>query len=196
MAITIRPSGDVVAHDVPYDDFLIRFEGQRVEWINGEVIAMSPVSSSHSNLSAFLITVLKLLVPPDGQVHHAPMVMRVHLELPARAPDIAVILPENISIVRDYDITGPTDRVIEIVSTESHRRDRIEKFSEYEQGGVKEYWILDPVRQEALFYHLDANGLHVPAPSKELYQSRVLPKLRIDPAIFWREPLLIEGMDS
>jgi hypothetical protein len=46
------------------------------------------------------------------------------------------------------------------VPPESRSRDRGEKYYEYEEGGVREYWLIDPVRRKAEFYQLGADGYY------------------------------------
>ena len=55
--------------------------------------------------------------------------------------------------------------MIEVVSKDSVRRDRQEKFLEYEAAGIPEYWIIDPRPgfQRADFYEL-AEGAYRPLP--------------------------------
>ncbi|MDW8321108.1 MAG: Uma2 family endonuclease, partial [Armatimonadota bacterium] len=55
-------------------------------------------------------------------------------------------------------LDGPADLVVEIVSPDSEERDRATKFAEYERGGVREYWLVDPQKQEAEFYVLGEEG--------------------------------------
>ena len=38
---------------------------------------------------------------------------------------------------------GAPDLIIEVISDDSVGRDRAEKFEEYEEAGVREYWIID-----------------------------------------------------
>lgn len=61
-----------------------------------------------------------------------------------REPDVQVILDNYPGEFTEIGMIGPADICIEIVSPESVTRDRGEKFSEYEQAGVTEYWIIDP----------------------------------------------------
>jgi Uma2 family endonuclease len=190
---SITASGDVIATDVSFEDFLTQFDGQSVEWINGVVIRMSPVSQRHNELTVFLITLFDFFLPltGGGRIFHEPMVMRPNPDLPGRTPDVMIVLPGNFGIIQENQLDGPADLVIEVVSPESHRRDRFEKFAEYEQGGVREYWILDPVRRESLFYIRNDQGIFEPREPDEqqIYHSLVLPKLRLDATIFWRNPL-------
>lgn len=82
--------------------------------------------------------------------------------------------------------------MIEIVSKESSVRDRGEKFDEYEIGGVREYWLIDPLRREARFYHLDESGSYRPIELQSgMFHSTILPRFRLDVNLLW-ETLLPE----
>ena len=189
----IASSGKIIAADIPFETFLTQFDGQSVEWINGAVLKMPPVSQQHNRLTGLLIAFFDFYLPmtDGGQTFHRPMVMRSRSDLPGRSPDIAIVLPNNFDIMQNNQLAGVADLVIEIVSPESHRRDRVEKFAEYEQGGVPEYWILDPIRQESLFYTRNADRLYEPVVLDEqgVFHSRVLARLRLAADIFWKEPL-------
>jgi len=81
--------------------------------------------------------------------------------------------------------------VIEIISTESRSRDRGDKFYEYEQGGVREYWLLDPLRKQAEFYHLGEDGIfRLVSPDHDgKYHSRMIRGLWIKVDWLWQSPL-------
>jgi Uma2 family endonuclease len=80
---------------------------------------------------------------------------------------------------------------VEIISPDSRARDRGAKFYEYEQGGVREYWLLDPLRRQAEFYRLGLDGIYRPAPVAEdgIYRSAVLEGLWLRVEWLWQEPL-------
>ncbi len=189
----VYPSGEIIATNVSYESFLKDFDGQSVEWVNGVVIKMSPVSIRHDGLTAFLrlLFATYLELTNGGRVFQDPMVMRARPDLPGRSPDIQVVLPTNFGIIRENESAGPADLVVEIVSPESHRRDRVEKFAEYEQGGVKEYWVTDPIRQETLFYVLGEDGLYQPrnVDNNGIYRSVVLSRLTLNVAVLWQSEL-------
>jgi Uma2 family endonuclease len=88
-------------------------------------------------------------------------------------------------------LEGPEDLVVEIISPESAGRDRGDKFYEYREAGIPEYWLIDPTLQQAEFYHLDAQGRYqlVPPDGEGIYHSRALPGfwLRVD--WLWQEPM-------
>jgi Uma2 family endonuclease len=120
------------------------------------------------------------------RVLQTPMVMKPAPDFPAREPDLQVILPDNFDIIEENQVAGAANLVVEIVSPESQRRDRVEKFGEYERAGVREYWIIDPTRKEALFYTLQSNREYAlwQPDEDDLYQSQVLPQLQIKATIF------------
>jgi Uma2 family endonuclease len=178
-----------------YEAFLAtNFENPHVEWVNGVVVEMSPVGKQHNALTRFLIQLFEdflMLAGIKGEVFHDPMVMKLSPDLPGRAPDIQVVLEENLRIIRENEIAGAADLVVEVVSPGSQRQDRIEKYREYEKGGVREYWILDPTREESLFYQLNEQGVYdlVDTTVTGIYQSRTLPGMKLNVKLFWQEQL-------
>jgi Uma2 family endonuclease len=74
---------------------------------------------------------------------------------------------------------------------ESRERDRGAKFYEYEQGGVPEYWLLDPAREQAEFYQRGENGRYalIPPDTTGRYYSAVLPGLWLQVDWLWCRPL-------
>jgi Uma2 family endonuclease len=88
-------------------------------------------------------------------------------------------------------LDGPADLVVEVISDDSVARDRDEKFFEYQQAGVHEYWIIDPRpgRMRADFYVLDAQGRYqaVPLGADNIYHSTVLPNFWLNTDWLWQE---------
>lgn len=112
-------------------------------------------------------------------------------DLPGREPDLLYAAKEHLSRLRSVYLEGPADLVVEIVSPDSRRRDRIEKLAEYERAGVPKYWIVDPERREAEFHQLDSGGAYrrVPPDAEGVYRSRVLEGLWLRAAWLWQDPL-------
>jgi len=99
-----------------------------------------------------------------------------------RRPDLGVVLNSNsVPILPDdSSYKGTYDICIEAISESSVKdieRDTIDKKSEYAEGGVKEYYILDGYDRYLEFYRLDAGGVYIPIePTAEgIIQSEVLP---------------------
>jgi Uma2 family endonuclease len=81
--------------------------------------------------------------------------------------------------------------VVEIISPGSRGTDRGDKFFEYEAGGVREYWLIDPDRKQAEFYRLGDDKLYhlTPADADGRYHAREIPGLWIRVEWFWQSPL-------
>ncbi|MCI0486758.1 MAG: Uma2 family endonuclease [Blastocatellia bacterium] len=177
-----------------YEEFLDWIDDKtHAEWVDGEVVFMSPISKEHQDIGRFLLTAITLFVEvrQSGTIFYDPFQMKTGPDLPGRAPDILFLAKENLSRLKRTHLDGPADLVIEIISPESRTRDREEKFYEYQQGGVREYWLIDPLRKQAEFYHLGEDGIYRLAPLDEdnTYHSRVLEGLWLKVEWLWQEPL-------
>ena len=176
-----------------YEEFLAwAGEDTWAEWINGEVIVLSPASDPHQNLCGFLAAVLRLFVEANqmGVVRFAPFQMKTGPNLPGREPDLLFIAQEHLDRLKGTYLEGPADLVVEIVSPDSGARDRGEKFYEYERGGVPEYWLLDYSRRQAEFYQLGQDGVYrlVPVGEDGIYRSAVLKGLWLKVDWLWELP--------
>lgn len=177
-----------------YEEFLAwADEDTRAEWVDGEVVFMGQVSRLHQEVGAFLFPLIKLFVEAYqlGIVFYESFQMKTGAKMPGRLPDILFVAKENLSRVKDNHLEGPADLAVEIISPESRSRDRGEKFYEYEQGGVREYWMLDPLRKQAEFYHLGDDGIYqlVPPDGEGKYYSLVLKGLWLKVDWLWQSPL-------
>ena len=182
-----------LAGPITYEQFL-EWDGpnRHVEWVNGEVIPMAPVSNEHNELTVFLTRVLGQFAELTelGKVKTEPFQMKAGPDLPGRAPDVMFIAKKNFPRLKRLYLDGPADIVIEIVSPGTRGIDRGEKYVEYEQGGVPEYWLFDSERQKHEFYQLDRDGFYQLAtiPSDGVYHSPTVEGLWIKPAWLWQEP--------
>ena len=175
-----------------YEEFLAwADEDTLAEWVDGEVIMTSPASLRHQSIGRFLSQVLGIYVEQHdlGEVILPPFQMK--LAKSGREPDLLFVAREHLQRLGDTYLSGPADLAVEIISPESVGRDRGDKFYEYEQAGIPEYWLLDPQARRAEFYQLDPAGVYrLIAPDQEgIYRSAVLPGfwLRVD--WLWQQPL-------
>ncbi len=122
--------------------------------------------------------------------------MKITPNSPAREPDLHIVLNERAGIIQETMTAGAADVVIEIVSPESEDRDMIDKYYEYQSGGVREYWMINPVRKQADFYILGDEGLYQRIELREgIFQSRMLPQFILDTTVLWK-PDLLEDDDA
>jgi Uma2 family endonuclease len=177
-----------------YEEFLDWCdEDTLAEWVDGEVIVTSPASLPHQLLVRFLLRLLSDIADHDhlGLVIPAPFQMRLGVGRPGREPDVLFIAREHLDRLRRTYLDGPADLVVEITSPESFGRDRGDKFAEYEQAGIPEYWLLDPDRQQPEFYQLDGSGRYRPVlpDAGGVYHSRMIPRLGLRVDWLWQDPL-------
>ena len=177
-----------------YDEFLAWCdEDTWAEWVDGEVIMVSPASARHQMIADFLIRAMGIYAEERGlgQVVSAPFQMKLGPELSGREPDVLFVAREHQSRLKATHLEGAADLVIEIVSPESVLRDRGEKFAEYALGGVREYWLIDPQQRQADFYLLDARGRYrlTEPDAAGVYRSQALAGFWLKVEWLWQEPL-------
>jgi Uma2 family endonuclease len=141
----------------------------------------------------FLVQTLGVYVQAKGLglLLSAPFQMKTGPDLPGREPDLLFVARENLGRLKDRYLEGPADLVVEVVSPESRLRDRGEKFAEYEAGGVREYWLVDPEARQADFYVLGPDNRYDRrrADAAGIYRSQVVEGLWVRPEWLWQDPL-------
>lgn len=175
---------------ISFEDFLVQYEGIAAEWVDGEVELVS-VSNLHAELNALLVELVGPFVRRRGlgTLRFDPFVMKTGPDLPGRAPDLLFISTARLSGLRRMHFEGPGDLVVEIVSKDSRERDRERKFREYERGGVREYWILDPELRTADFYRLERGKFRRVEPTPDgIYAAREIPGFWIPVEWLWDIP--------
>lgn len=167
-------------------------EDTHAEWVDGEVIVFMPTKKPHQTILGFLLVLLKSYNEwrKLGEVIAAPFEMRARPDGSAREPDILFVANEHLDRLTDDRLSGPADLVIELISDDSVRRDRVDKFREYREAGVPEYWIIDPRpgKQRADFYALESDGEYglLGTEDDSRVESRVLPGFWLNPAWLWQ----------
>ena len=188
------PNGAPPLPRMTFEEFLEWYdEEKRAEWVDGEVILMSPNSLAHQDVAGFLAALLRLFAEANnrGLVLTPPFLMKLAVIPSGREPDVLFIARERLGDLKKVYLDGPADLAIEIMSPESRTRDRRDKYREYEQAGVREYWLLDPIRKQAEFYQLNGDGVYTLAPISDggIFRSVVLDGLWLNVDWLWQEPL-------
>jgi Uma2 family endonuclease len=185
--------GTVIAENVSFEDYMLRYAENFCEWVDGTVIKMSPIHIVHDRLTDYLRTLLKayFALRPIGTLGGAPFVMKLEAARSGREPDLQVILKASEDKLQDTMVRGPADICIEVVSPESSARDYGKKFEEYEKAGVPEYWIFDPLRESTTFYRLNDKKVYMPQPldSDGNYTTPLLPGFKLKVALLWEDEL-------
>lgn len=187
--------GPVQRPKLTYEEFLAwADEDTLAEWVDGDVLMTSPASFEHQQIVNLLVSTMRPFVETHqlGIVLGAPFQMKVGER--GREPDVLFLGNEHRDRLKPTYLDGPADVVIEVVSPESVSRDRGDKFVEYEQAGVQEYWLIDPRRKIAEFYRLDEQGRYQTVQSGETgeFPSAVVLGFRVRIEWFWRPPMVLD----
>lgn len=180
-----------------YEEYLsLPSDSQKIEWNNGEAIIYMPASDRHQDMIGFLYSLLRTFVELFGLgfVRQAPFEVKLWPDGPSREPDLFFLSYNNPAQVTPTLITGAPDLVIELISRGSVTIDRVDKFREYEQAGVKEYWLIEarPRRHNAEFFVLDPEIGYVPVEPDEnnRYRCTVLPHFWLNTDWLLQQPFV------
>jgi Uma2 family endonuclease len=188
-----RPPDRYLPPLVSWEDFLTGIgEERRAEWVDGEIIDMPPANLGHQDILGFLHLWIGYFVGRFrlGRVYLPPALMHLPSRPSGREPDLMFVANEHLDRLTRQYVEGPADLVVEIVSPDSIVRDRRDKLDEYQEAGVPEYWVIDELRQAALFYVLSDDGRYqlVPIDDDGIYTSTMLPRLRLRVSWLWQTP--------
>ena len=157
-----------------YADYLTWQFQERVELIKGRIFKMSPAPNrKHQYISSYLHGELYIhLKGKSCQVYSAPFDVRLPLP-PSKSkkgktdtvvqPDITVICDE--SKLDTQGCKGTPDLVVEILSPGNTKREMKSKLELYQNAGVPEYWVVDPIREHVIVYTLNEKAKYISNPA-------------------------------
>ncbi len=183
-----------------YEEFLdwAGEDNVRAEWVpiqgseKGKVIVQMPPTDIHQAILGFLSNLLNLFVRflDLGQVRIAPFEVRLNPDGSSRKPDILFVATEHLGRLTPNRLEAAPDLIIEIISPDSVKRDRSDKYHEYRNAGVREYWIIDPREghERADFFYMDEHGdYHLFATEEDArVDSHVLSGFWLRPEWLWQ----------
>jgi Uma2 family endonuclease len=138
-----------------YADF-VRFpdDGRRHELIDGEHYVTASPNLRHQFVLQRLNVALANHLKASRAGHVFFKVDCVFSFFDVVEPDLVVVLKDRNEILTKRNIKGAPSIVVEVLSPSTSKRDRIIKRDLYERQGVKEYWILDSVRNTITIHRL------------------------------------------
>ena len=132
-------------------------DGQRAELIDGRMYMMAPPNTRHQSLvSEFTITIGSYIRSKGGNCKVFPAPFAVYLNKDDQnyvEPDISVICDK--SKLNDKGCSGAPDWIIEIISPSTSRIDYGVKLFKYRTAGVREYWIVNPMKKTVTVYDFE-----------------------------------------
>lgn len=136
------------------DDIYALPEGERAELVDGRIYYMASPTRNHQLIAVELITVINSYIKANGgscEPYIAPFAVFLNKnKLNYFEPDISVICDKY--KLTDKGCNGAPDWIIEIVSPSSIRMDYSVKLFKYRTAGVREYWIINPMKKVVQTY--------------------------------------------
>ena len=127
----------------------------KAEFINGEVILHSPVKKRHFSVTDLLSSLLSFYVRVKKLGRVATEKALIALTRNDYEPDLVFFSKEKYDTFTEDQMLFPApDFVVEILSKSTASKDRGIKKRDYAAHGVREYWIIDPIRQSIEQYIL------------------------------------------
>ena len=140
------------------DYFALPDTNRYVELSEGRLIMPPHPTYSHQEVLKRLFLRLHTFVEENGlgTVEIAPLPVRLWPGK-IREPDILFVANEHQDRIGEK-VFGVPDLVVEVISPATHEVDRGEKFFEYAQAGVREYWLVDPKKHTVEVYVLQGRA--------------------------------------
>ncbi|MCY4571233.1 MAG: Uma2 family endonuclease [Gemmatimonadetes bacterium] len=123
-------------------------DGNRYESIGGRLYMTPAPATRHQRISKRLQQALMGILEHagHGEMFYAPCLVEFPETGDRVQPDLLFVSNERQGIIREKQMLGAPDFVVEILSPSTAHRDRGIKLDLYARCGVRQYWIVDPDR--------------------------------------------------
>ena len=129
----------------------------RLELIDGVIYYMSSPTSAHQLIGGYIHSrMLQHVLNNGGEC--LPMIAPMDVQLDC---DEKTMVEPDVLIVCDRDkiinrcVYGAPDFIIEILSKSTKKKDSVIKLNKYLSAGVREYWMIDPMKKKVIVYDFD-----------------------------------------
>lgn len=140
--------------NLSYEEYLKLDDDIRVEVLDGQIYDMTPSPTpKHQQVVGDLFTELSLYLRGKScKVYISPIDVCLSGEdndlkqvKEWVLPDIVIVCDKN--KIGDKRIVGAPDLIVEVLSLATAKKDKLIKYNKYQNAGVKEYWIIDPIHE-------------------------------------------------
>ena len=145
-----------------YADYLQwKFE-ERLELFRGKVFKLSAPNTKHQDISRnILVPIALFLKKKPCKVFAAPFDVRLPVKNKKKDDEITTVVQPDICVICDETkidsrgCCGAPDLMVEILSPGNSKKEIRLKYELYEEAGVKEYWIVNPVEENIVVFILN-----------------------------------------
>ena len=153
-AAAVAGPGDPKQGHYTLDDYYALPEERRVELIDGVIYDMASPTGFHQIIAGHLYSILLTAIQAKkGSCMPFMSPIDVRLDLDDRTmvqPDVIILCDKSKYTPRR--IEGAPDFIAEVLSPSSKTRDLFIKLNKYRYAGVREYWVIDPVKKSVMTY--------------------------------------------
>ena len=131
----------------------------RVELIDGVLYTMNAPTSAHQMIGGLIYTkLMNYVMQNKGKC--LPMISPIDVQLDCDEktmvqPDVVIICDRTKVIMRC--VYGAPDFVVEVLSKSTKKKDSVTKLHKYMNAGVREYWMIDPIRKVVIVYDFESD---------------------------------------
>jgi len=149
-----------------YADYLTWPDEERWELIEGVAYDMTPApTEKHQRILVELIARVHGAVQGGNcRAYVAPFDVRLPEGDDSSEDAVVTVVQPDLLVICQPDkidqagCVGAPDLAVEILSPSTAYKDQTAKLDLYEKHGVREYWIINPVREAVLVYLLEEEG--------------------------------------
>ncbi len=143
------------------DDIYALPDEERAELIDGKIYHMAPPNRIHQKISWKSHQAIANHIDSNErecEVYAAPFAIFLDKDdINYVEPDISVVC--DLSKLDDKGCNGAPDWIIEIVSPSSRSIDYYTKLFKYRVAGVREYWIVNPMKESVMVYRFEKDTM-------------------------------------
>ena len=138
-------------------DYYALPEDRRAELIDGVIYDMTAPSTIHQLILGDLYAKFRECIEAHDMpcdVYLSPCDVRLDRDNYTMVqPDLLVVCAEDDGYYERVE--GAPDLVVEILSPSTRRKDMVLKLYKYQNAGVREYWIIDPLHQRVYVHYFE-----------------------------------------
>lgn len=139
------------------DDIYALPDGERAELMDGKLYMMAPPSRIHQKISGGIFTEIYHYIRKNNgncEIYAAPFaVFLTNDNINYLEPDLSIICDP--SKLDEKGCHGAPDWIIEITSPSNPQTDYGIKLFKYRNAGVREYWIVNPLKKTVMVYDFE-----------------------------------------
>lgn len=163
--------------------------GIRLELVEGEIALSPSPTPEHSYAATRLIILLGNYIDARQLGELYGDVDTILSRFTVRRPDILYFSKARTHLIGKKAMHGPPDLAVEVISPSSVEVDRVDKFAQYREAGVANYWIVDSEARTIEVFRLES-GRYISSGGGQKGQTVRLPPfddLEIPLARLWRD---------